>query len=102
VWSEEYPNKAGVDWFLSVCENAHNRGEIVLSQDEVREDLEQGAYGVTFFYRSPLGYRFGSLFQDGEGYVVFFVNNADICVSKKVESIDEALEMIQKVEAGEI
>jgi len=109
VWTDTFKSEENLNRFIDVLNDAKRLGTVYLSQDEARIMLENNEYGVSVFYRHPLGYRTTSIFHNDvepetneHGFCVFFVNKDNFADDITVPTMDEAFQIIKDVEDGKI
>jgi len=110
AFADTFHTEENLKEFIKTCNEHHKDWDTpYLSQDEARKMLENNEYNADFFYRHPLGYRFASITHKDEipeyndtGYMVFFVNKDDSMDDITVSTIEEAFDIIKKVEKGEM
>jgi hypothetical protein len=105
IWTDFYKTKVELDLFLNCC----NYHDIVFSQDEARNELEKGVFGVDCLYKHPKDLRFASIFNcnvasinKGNYFEVYVCNNKDEVVPIRVFTLDEVFEIIKKAENNEL
>jgi len=107
AFTDTFHREDDLNEFIKTCNEHHKWGSPYLSQDEARKMLENNEYSVDFFYRHPLGYRFASICHidlmpeyNETGYTVFYVNKNDFLDEINVPTMEEAFDIIKKVENG--
>ena len=104
VWIDNYKTKSKADWLLYCLKTGFGK---IRTLDEAKNEFENGEYQVNILYRHPLGYRFTWIFNNDvipekkeTGYTVFFVNKDDVVDDINVPTMEEAFDIIKKVENG--
>jgi len=109
AWTDTFETEEGLNWFINACNSKKEFGSVYLSQQEARKMLENNEYGTDFFYRHPLSYRFASIYHkdvlpecNETGYTVYYVNKDNVMDDINVPTMEEAFDIIKKVEKGEM
>ena len=111
AWTDTFETEERLNWFIKCCDLAKKSGggDSCLSQEEARERLESGKFGVDIFYRHPLGYRITFICNldaapehNEHGFHVFFIDKHHDADSRIVPTIDEVFRIIKDVEDGKV